>query len=191
MQGGAGGRGDQTHGAGLAGQGALGPSSNSPSAPRRRLSSSKRRASMPSPAGCIDSMMSWIVAPGLIEGDPGLHQHLHAVLGAERHPAVVALNMAQRTWADMSFKEKYQWPELGIARLESSPVSHTSPRSCSRIMRTALLRRGDGKDLLLVLAGLVELIQGWPCCGVRRGGRNDGGHLTPVVPICRAMGPDR
>ena len=31
--------------------------------------------------------------------------------------------------------------ELGIARLESSPVSHTSPRSCSRIMRTVLLRR--------------------------------------------------
>ena len=49
--------------------------------------------------------------------------------------------MAQRTWADMSLSEKYQWPELGIARLESSPVSHTSPRSCSRIMRTALLRR--------------------------------------------------
>ncbi len=59
VQGSAGGGGDEATARGSRGSGRLRPSSNSPSAPRRRLSSSKRSASAPSPAGCIDSMISW------------------------------------------------------------------------------------------------------------------------------------
>ena len=33
--------------------------------------------------------------------------------------------MAQRTWASSSFSVKYQWPDAGRDRFESSPVIHS------------------------------------------------------------------
>ena len=50
-------------------------------------------------------------------------------------------HMAQRTCAPLSFSEKYQWPEAGAAKFESSPSSHSSGRPDSSSSRTSLLRR--------------------------------------------------
>src|SRR3569833_2146759 len=50
-------------------------------------------------------------------------------------------NMAQRTWLSRSFREKYQWPELGRERLESSPSIHNRAKPRSSRARTSRLRR--------------------------------------------------
>jgi hypothetical protein len=49
--------------------------------------------------------------------------------------------MAQRTCAALSFSEKYQWPEAGAAKFESSHSSHSSGSPDSSNSRTSLLRR--------------------------------------------------
>src|SRR3569832_2356336 len=49
--------------------------------------------------------------------------------------------MAQRTWLSRSFREKYQWPELGRERLESSPSIHNRAKPRSSRARTSRLRR--------------------------------------------------
>src|SRR3569833_3329984 len=50
-------------------------------------------------------------------------------------------NMAQRTWLSRAFREKYQWPELGRERLESSPSIHNRAKPRSSRARTSRMRR--------------------------------------------------
>ncbi len=41
----------------------------------------------------------------------------------------------------INLKEKYQWPEEGWEKFESSPSTQTTPRPRSSSARTSLLRR--------------------------------------------------
>lgn len=50
-------------------------------------------------------------------------------------------NIAQRTCAASSFSEKYQWPDAGFDRFETSPDSHTYPSPCSSSERASRFRR--------------------------------------------------
>ena len=91
MQGGAGGRGDQPHGAWLAGERALAALVEQPLGAEAALELLEAQGQHAVPGGLHGFDDELVVAPGLIEGDPRLHQHLHAILRPERHPAVVAL----------------------------------------------------------------------------------------------------
>ena len=50
-------------------------------------------------------------------------------------------NMAQRSCASRSLSEKYQWPEEGWEKFDSSPSTHTTPRPRSSSTRTSRFRR--------------------------------------------------
>ena len=48
--------------------------------------------------------------------------------------------MTQRTWALLSFSEKYQWPEAARVRLEISPPIQNSGKLCSNTSRAMRFR---------------------------------------------------
>src|SRR5260370_205329 len=49
--------------------------------------------------------------------------------------------MAQRSCASRSLSEKYQWPDAGCEKFESSPSTHSTPRPRSRSTRTSRFKR--------------------------------------------------
>ena len=56
-------------------------------------------------------------------------------------PVLRVRNMAQRICASRSFSEKYQCPEAGCEKFDSSPSTHTTPRPRSSSKRTSRFRR--------------------------------------------------
>ena len=52
-------------------------------------------------------------------------------------------NIAQRSCASLSLSEKYQCPEEGCEKFDSSPSTHTTPRPRSSSTRTSRVRRDD------------------------------------------------
>src|SRR5258705_3506189 len=50
-------------------------------------------------------------------------------------------NMAQRSCASRSLREKYQWPEDGCEKFDSSPSTHSTPSPRSRSTRTSRFTR--------------------------------------------------
>ncbi len=190
VQGGAGGGGDQPDGAGFPGQGALAPFVKEPFGPEAALELLEAQGQHAIPGGLHGLDDELVVAPGFIEGDSRLHQHLHAILGTERHPAVVALEHGAAHLGRHVLEGEVPVAGTWHRQVRELAGEPHQPQILLQDHAHGAVEAGDGEDLLLsALTGGFEVIQGWPCCGVRRGGRNDGGHLTPVAPICRAMGP--
>ena len=50
-------------------------------------------------------------------------------------------NIAQRSCASLSLSEKYQCPDAGWEKFDSSPSTHTTPSPRSRSTRTSRVRR--------------------------------------------------
>ncbi len=91
MQGRAGGRGDKTHRARFTGQRQLAALVKQPLGAEAALELFKTQRQHAIACGLHRLDDQLVVAARLIEGDPRLHQHLHAILRAKCHPAVVAL----------------------------------------------------------------------------------------------------
>ena len=57
--------------------------------------------------------------------------------------------MAQRTCASRSFSEKYQWPEAGAEKFDSSPSSHSSRQARFEQQPHLAIEARDGVDVAL------------------------------------------
>ena len=93
-------------------------------------------------AGFLEVLDEQLVfAARLVEPDARARQHRHAVLRPEPHRRIPLAPHRAAHLRLRSLSEKYQWPEAGAAKFESSPSSHSSGRPDSSSSRTSLLRR--------------------------------------------------
>ena len=82
------------------------------------------------------------LAARLVESHAGAQEDLHAVASARRARRGSAVgNMAQRTCASSSFSVKYQCPDAGRDRFDSSPVIHSDGKPPSSRPRASRFRR--------------------------------------------------
>ncbi|MNC12986.1 hypothetical protein D3C75_607160 [compost metagenome] len=180
VQGGAGGRGDQPHGAGLTRQRALAALVEQPFGAEAALELLEAQGQHAVPGGLHGFDDELVVAAGLIEGDPRLHQYLHAILRSERHPAVVALEHGAAHLGRDVFQGEVPVARAWHRQVGELPRQPHQPQILLQYHAHGAVEAGDGEDLLLpALAGFVEVVQGWPCCCVRRSGEKTMGHILP------------
>ena len=82
-----------------------------------------------------------VLAARLVQPDVARTSTFWPSRAVKAHSMFRCRNMAQRTWAVASLSEKYQCPELGLAKLEISASSHRLPKPRSSSTLTSRLSR--------------------------------------------------
>ena len=93
------------------------------------------------PASSMCSTMSWYSPRGSYSPIRALTSTFWPSRAVNAQTLLRSRNMQQRTCAVASFREKYQCPELGRAKLEISPSSQRLPKPRSSVSRTSRLSR--------------------------------------------------
>ena len=112
---------------GIAGRGCLRSSANSPSAARLALRRSKAARRAPSPAGSTCSTMAWNSPRASYTDSLARTITVMPLPNGARTNRLRFANIAQRICADRSRRLKYQCPEAGRLKFETSPSIHTRP----------------------------------------------------------------